>query len=888
MLKLARFLVLNVLVNGFDQATDFWTFLTLYNSENTNWAYLTLTWMFAPLLIHLGKLLYFSILANIQCSNVGRKNEGEAVCKIVNSFDEFQTVMFQIPFGVPLRNLYLFLRLSQLGYDSSSFDPKNSKEVEDIFNEVGESGLYECFFEAGPQSVTQMVIFLCTGEMSTMQVVSITASLASLGWGASRAFFMSRKPQHVDPEPPFRMMRIVFPLMIIVVTNNMIMWTFVGGLLSRATPIAILINFISVYKALKVLTSEAEGSTETWVVLRASVFATWLPCVVSDRVDSRNRANFFQITAYVTLGTKIVLLGLAFAGTYTDTPVMRYLDTKPFVLWCTDREYFKNLTNVAECHFTNTQTSSCFKNVTHKNDDCKNNNAKMGFDKKHCNEDNTSSNCTFDVASEGFHTFDFLTNHDCFEPFCRKVLENCSDIDGDYKHKIRICDKGENRELYRLIFYIICLTISNLAAFFASRRLDRISDYKELYEVSKTLLHFIPIRPYAHRSHLFELVNNKDADELEKVLHEDFGWMADCANRTNTDGDTLLHVACKNGSADCVGVLLMAGAERKQNSPLVSLSSSNSSILSVSSVVSRGRKGNSAGGSGSSPLYEVVFPDFTVLFQKDEEANLKRLAYKLIEAGCEGKQKKRDICEIMQFDNEKLLGLVDNLSKKMVLSWAHPGMKHYLENPELLEALMKWHKDEGDLKKSKRDEIKASLRANRGNLIPIDGISKQKRRSLKECVKEWNKTAQGRKCKIHKFFTFSFDFSRSINLRQHCGRVQWLVGQKTVQKERSHHRIGGKNRACIGHIRVILTPTGENYQRLGLSSPGKVHGAKEISDYKMLHLDIKTQIWNQLDVLATSWSRLDDGDEPGEIYTLTRWYPHSYIYVLIFPYYILS
>merc|ERR1712013_634332 len=74
--------------------------------------------------------------------------------------------------------------------------------------------------------------------------------------------------------------------------------------------------------------------------------------------------------------------------------------------------------------------------------------------------------------------------------------------------------------------------------------------------------------------------------------------------------------------------------------------------------------------------------------------------------------------------------------------------KHYLENPELLEALMKWHKDEGDLKKSKGDEIKASLRANRGNLIPIDGISKQKRRSLKECVQEWNKTAQGRKCRL--------------------------------------------------------------------------------------------------------------------------------------------
>ena len=98
-----------------------------------------------------------------------------------------------------------------------------------------------------------------------------------------------------------------------------------------------------------------------------------------------------------------------------------------------------------------------------------------------------------------------------------------------------------------------------------------------------------------------------------------------------------------------------------------------------------------------------------------------------------------------------------------------------------------------------------------------------------------------------------------------------MVGQKAGQKERSRHRIGGKKRSYIGHICVILTPTGENYQRLGLSSPGQVHGAKEISYYKMLHFYMKTQIWNLLDVLATSWSRLDDGDEPGEIYTLTRW-----------------
>ena len=287
MFKLVRFLFLQVLVNGFDQGTDFWTFLTLLQLDHWNWAVLTLSWMFAPFVIHMGKLAYCSLFAHIDCTNLGRQGDGEAICQIVNSYDTFRKVIFQIPFGVPLRNLYLFVRLVQIGYDTERFDPKDSKEVEDIYNEVGESGLYESFFEAGPQSVTQMVIVFCTGELSMTQVVSITASLTSLGWGASRAFFLSRKHGHIDPEPPLRMMRIVFPLMIIVVTNNLIMWTFVGGLLSRATPVAIIVNFFTVFSALRFLTLKPENSKESFVLLRASVFAVWLPCVVSDRTDRK-------------------------------------------------------------------------------------------------------------------------------------------------------------------------------------------------------------------------------------------------------------------------------------------------------------------------------------------------------------------------------------------------------------------------------------------------------------------------------------------------------------------------------------------------------------------------------------------------------------------------
>ena len=78
-------------------------------------------------------------------------------------------------------------------------------------------------------------------------------------------------------------------------------------------------------------------------------------------------------------------------------------------------------------------------------------------------------------------------------------------------------NEGENKELFRILFYLICLSISNMAAFLASLRLQRISDYRELYEASKSFLKIFPITPYVHRSHLFELVNEKNAKELEKV-----------------------------------------------------------------------------------------------------------------------------------------------------------------------------------------------------------------------------------------------------------------------------------------------------------------------------------------------------------------------------------
>ena len=61
-------------------------------------------------------------------------------------------MIFHFPFVLPFRNLYHAHRLVNVRFGRSEFDPIDSSLVEAIQKEVGLAGLYESFFEAGPQS----------------------------------------------------------------------------------------------------------------------------------------------------------------------------------------------------------------------------------------------------------------------------------------------------------------------------------------------------------------------------------------------------------------------------------------------------------------------------------------------------------------------------------------------------------------------------------------------------------------------------------------------------------------------------------------------------------------------------------------------------------------
>ena len=77
-----------------------------------------------------------------------------------------------------------------------------------------------------------MTISLCTGHFPPTIMVSTVLSLLSLSWGASRAYFIERTQDKADPDPAFFMVLMrVFPLMVIVVMNSLVMWVMAGGLL---------------------------------------------------------------------------------------------------------------------------------------------------------------------------------------------------------------------------------------------------------------------------------------------------------------------------------------------------------------------------------------------------------------------------------------------------------------------------------------------------------------------------------------------------------------------------------------------------------------------------------------------------------------------------------
>ena len=134
-----------------------------------------------------------------------------------------------------------------------------------------------------------MTISFCTGHFPPLIMLSTVISLLSLSWGASRAYFIERSQDKADPDPAFFMVLMrVFPLMLVVVLNSLVMWVMISGLIGPLIFPALLITFATDYALVRafikeVYTDESEKKEEQNLVhLKASLFSLWLPSIVGD------------------------------------------------------------------------------------------------------------------------------------------------------------------------------------------------------------------------------------------------------------------------------------------------------------------------------------------------------------------------------------------------------------------------------------------------------------------------------------------------------------------------------------------------------------------------------------------------------------------------------
>ena len=81
------------------------------------------------------------------------------------------------------------------------------------------------------------------GQFPPSIIVGVIVSVFSLAWGSSRAFFIERTRDEADPDPALNMVVLwVFPCMVLIAVNSMMMWTLTGGILGRSKNIFIILK----------------------------------------------------------------------------------------------------------------------------------------------------------------------------------------------------------------------------------------------------------------------------------------------------------------------------------------------------------------------------------------------------------------------------------------------------------------------------------------------------------------------------------------------------------------------------------------------------------------------------------------------------------------------
>jgi hypothetical protein len=314
-LKLFLFVIFNVILPCADVATDFSTFLSFLQHGHQYWAAITLAWMFLP------------FLANILF-----------ICRqyaLSVRMGPLWIILLHFPFIHPFRNLY---NAYQLRYAAGPFF---FKDIEEIYQEAGSLGMFESFLEAGPQMITQLVIILSTGGVSSAQLASLPLSFISLSFTASKAFFTLRDRETRETDPNIKMVvLIVLPWMMMAVLSSIVIWTFLGGLLGEYVLIGIVINIGTVFFSLNWRNHFTRADKEVFeddkhkyefelsFHIESSLTSVWVPFIVG------GKSYIFWTSAVSSIVAKTIIIVTVCLLDFTSEFLTWLRNRKVFLLWC--------------------------------------------------------------------------------------------------------------------------------------------------------------------------------------------------------------------------------------------------------------------------------------------------------------------------------------------------------------------------------------------------------------------------------------------------------------------------------------------------------------------------------------------------------------------------